>query len=319
MSTTQTTQIASKTRHKPLTIRASTMIPVASLINHQPSRPKHVNLHGRRHYVWNGQISLLPIDGNEAGRLEALHDLIYAKALGDRLHLTPLDTLSGEIQILDVAYSLGIWTQWMAMTYGSARVVGIDIEAVGDQWNRRDLFPNCEVMCPVDYNEPVWGSLQLGSFDFIHVDRTGKIELIMLDLMPRPIDGSSFPPEAEPMRWWYGDLMAATHKLGLPIAYREDTGELLQSAGYVDVKQTTIAIPMCDTRGFARDARLASALRAAMGDRNFHPHQSISMSAFTQAFADTPERYPPGRVWDVCDRVTDIVTYGVRTPIYFNL
>ncbi|KAK0934627.1 hypothetical protein LTS01_026169, partial [Friedmanniomyces endolithicus] len=53
----------------------------------------------------------------------------------------------------------------------------------------------------------------------------------MLDLMPRPIDGSSFPPEAEPMRWWYGDLMAATHKLGLPIAYREDMGELLQSAG----------------------------------------------------------------------------------------
>jgi len=46
---------------------------------------------------------------------------------------------------------------------------------------------------------------------------------------------------------WYNYLKQATEQANKPIAYRHDTPQLLQAAGFVDIAEQVIQVPLCPT------------------------------------------------------------------------
>ncbi|KAK0336869.1 hypothetical protein LTR02_005313 [Friedmanniomyces endolithicus] len=212
-------------------------------------------------------------------------------------------------------------------------VVGIDIERVHPAW-LQSRHENLELLFPVDYNDSVWGGLTPASFDYLHMDNlsasvadwsallrtasrylkpcTGRIELVLLDWTPRSYttDPTDFPRSALRMRDWYDDLKTATSHLGFPIAYRADTGGLLQSAGFVDVCEEVIRIPLCKNMGTQYEEEIAMWFRAGMSDPAAQAYQGMAMQPFTQVLGYTPER--------VCELVARIPWHG-EVRLYHDL
>ncbi|KAF2719560.1 S-adenosyl-L-methionine-dependent methyltransferase [Polychaeton citri CBS 116435] len=169
------------------------------------------------------------------------HFLRYAD---DRINIRPLTAISPK-RVLDVGCGSGGWAVEIAMEYPQASVVAIDlVDAIPTK------PPNLHWKI-LNFDQPQWG-LEEGSFDLIHLghlcgsvsnwDRLfskcfrylapgGHLEIIEMDWEPRCEDGS-LPPNS-PMHQWWEYMKAST--TARPIAYRHDTGEMLEQAGFVQV------------------------------------------------------------------------------------
>ena len=64
-----------------------------------------------------------------------------------------------------------------------------------------------------------------------------------VDFEPRCDDGT-FPVADSKLNEWYGYLKKATIKANRPIAFPRETRNMLQSEGFVDVKEQIIPIPL---------------------------------------------------------------------------
>lgn len=83
---------------------------------------------------------------------------------------------------------------------------------------------------------------------------TGFVEHIEIDWTPRLSGGSEFPPALDALsQWWRCMVQASASR---PIAYREDTGDLLRSAGFEDLTHRTIRISLQSSPRDERDANL---------------------------------------------------------------
>ncbi|KAK5695962.1 hypothetical protein LTR97_008382 [Elasticomyces elasticus] len=207
---------------------------------------------------------------------------------------------------------------------------------------------NVDLLSPVDYNNETWSSLIPEQFDFVHMSNlsasvrdwskllqtankyvkpsTGKIELVLMDWQPQAYDKTLFPEAGKAMLYWYADLMTATAELGMPIAYPQGIGELLQLAGFVDVGCANVRIPMCEGRLDSYEQRIANEFRIAMGSdplayqgrslvptQHFQAYQGMSMVPFTQHFQTTPSE-----VNKICERVAKIPELG-KVQLYHDL
>ncbi|KAK0345513.1 hypothetical protein LTR02_000364 [Friedmanniomyces endolithicus] len=326
---------------------SSALLPNASLPSPSTTRSSpilsppvlRIPFHGREHYVWRGRVSLLPVDAAESARLDVLHRTIYIFALRYKLHLSDLlpAIRAGQFRVLNVAYSTALWATWMMELYPTQiHIVGIDIERVHPAW-LQCRHENLELLFPVDYNDRVWGGLTPASFDYLHMDNpsasvadwsallrtalryrkpcTGRIELVLLDWTPRSYKDSptDFPRATRRMRDWYDDLKTATTHLGFLIAYRQDIGALLHSAGFVDVCEEIVRIPLCKDTGSKHDEEIAMCFRGGMSDPAGQAYQGMAMQPFTQVLGYTPER-----VFEACELVARIPYYG-EVRLYHDL
>lgn len=69
--------------------------------------------------------------------------------------------------------------------------------------------------------------------------KTGYVELFEIDFTPR-CDNHTLPNDT-PMHYWWKLMQEATREK--PIAYRADTGEMLQRAGFVDIEHRCWQLP----------------------------------------------------------------------------
>ena len=63
-----------------------------------------------------------------------------------------------------------------------------------------------------------------------------------MDFEPRCDDGT-MPTEC-PLKWWHGDLKSATRRAHRPIQYNTTTRFMLETAGFVDVHEEVIQVPV---------------------------------------------------------------------------
>lgn len=70
----------------------------------------------------------------------------------------------------------------------------------------------------------------------------GSFEQVEMDLQPRCDDGTM--PETAAVRQWYNYLADATARADKPIQYEHNTEQLLQHAGFTDIRHQTIRIPV---------------------------------------------------------------------------
>ena len=70
----------------------------------------------------------------------------------------------------------------------------------------------------------------------------GHIEQVEIDIRPRCDDGTL--PENSPIIQWYNWLDDATRRPCVPIQYQDQTCEMLQAQGFVDIEDTVIRLPI---------------------------------------------------------------------------
>ncbi|KAK3653389.1 hypothetical protein LTR56_004593 [Elasticomyces elasticus] len=294
-----------------------------------------IDVEGRKHYLAGGRVSLLPVDLPEASRLDKLHDMIPRAVLQCRLHVSDLNVRPG-FRVLDIAYGTALWLSAMRAAYPKyMTLVGVDhtifeTSLTQTEYEMREI----DLRSPVDYNDDTWSSLQPEQFDFVHMSNlsaavrdwsgllqtahrylkpgTGKIELVLMNWQPQSYDKTQFPEAGKAMLYWYHDLMTATADLGVPIAYPQDIGELLQLAGFIDVGRMTVRIPMCDCRLDTYEQKIANEFRTAMGT-DPQAYQGMSMVPFTQS-----HKAWPAEVNKICERVTKIPASG-KVQLYHDL
>jgi len=165
--------------------------------------------------------------------------------------------LDSRSRVLDLGCGTGLWLLDMARRYRDTEFVGIDLAGMGPD----TLLPNVEMRWPYDYESP-W-SLGEQSWDVIHLQMalgsvanwpmlyrrimdhlrrgTGYFEQVEIDLTPRCDDGTL--PEGA-LRVWYDHLAGATSTVNRSIAYNPRVGDLLQQAGFVDIKEEKIILPL---------------------------------------------------------------------------
>lgn len=142
---------------------------------------------------------------------------------------------------------------------------------------------------------------------------TGQMEHIEIDWAPRTSQ-SQFPAAATDMHnWWYW-MQQSSQRAGKPIAYREDTEDLLEEAGFVDVSHKRIKIPLyVDGRKDKREWALAHGYQTAMGHIGTQSFTGFSMALFTRYLGFTPQQ-----VQHACEKVVGVI--GQKDlPLYIHL
>jgi hypothetical protein len=70
----------------------------------------------------------------------------------------------------------------------------------------------------------------------------GYIEQVEVDLQPRCDDGTL--PANSALVAWYNYLIDATARANRPIAYQHNTKEMLQTAGFIDIREEVVRAPL---------------------------------------------------------------------------
>lgn len=258
-----------------------------------------------------------------------MHHLIYLVALNSQLHLATLR--SNPRRILDVGFGTGFWMFDMEKKYPSAEIIGFDIaNSMDDLGGSRCVF-----RAPVNFNSSSW-PIEDDSVDLVHMAQlcgsvtdwqqlyqkayrclqpgTGQIEHVEVDWTPRTNE-REYPAAATDLHnWWYW-MCHASGLSGKPMTYREDTEDLLEHAGFVDVAHKRIRIPLfCHSaRKDHREWQLAHSYQMAMGHEDTESFTGLSMALFTRYL-----NFSPAQVHEICRRVKAVV--GMRDlPLYINL
>ena len=119
------------------------------------------------------------------------------------------------------------------------------------------------------------------------------------------------------MQQWWQMLTEASARAGLPIAYREDTEQLLEDAGFRNITRRKIRIPFHNNENDNHEWNITGWYRTAMGHvespKNKNAFAGLSMSHFTRQLGMSE-----AEVRDMCRDVTWAVNKRF-TPLYNNL
>lgn len=101
---------------------------------------------------------------------------------------------------------------------------------------------------------------------------------------------------------------------GKPLAYREDTEELLERAGFADVSHRRVRVPLFNAgTKDKRERKLAHAYQMAMGYQDSQSFTGFSMATFTRYLRMSPEQAN-----EICARALAVVQ-GQPVPLYITL
>ncbi|CCX06764.1 S-adenosyl-L-methionine-dependent methyltransferase [Pyronema domesticum] len=211
---------------------------------------------GRRYHGWRAGLYMYPNDEQEADRLDIFHKLFLVARRGE-LHRARFRASDGPTRILDLGTGTGIWAIGMADTYSDAEVIGIDLSLIQPKWIPQNLRFQAS-----DF-ESEW-TLGRNSFDLIHLrvgigsvsswetlfsrvfqhlkPGAGWFEYVDIDFAMRSDDGSLL--ESSALYQWQRYLVEASSAAGKSLAYRRDTRQLLHNAGFVDIEEIVLKIPI---------------------------------------------------------------------------
>ncbi|CZT17507.1 uncharacterized protein RCC_03341 [Ramularia collo-cygni] len=305
-------------------------VPIAALLRQDTaSVVDRFSEQGRTYYKFKNDMYLFPADDVEFERLDVMHSLIYRVALNNQLHVAMMRTTPR--RILDIGFGTGFWMLDMESRYPSAEVIGLDMEAPpqGVKSTQRLNFRS-----PVDFTAPQW-PVEESSVDFVHMAQlvgcvpnwldqygkayrclrpgSGQIEHVEIDWTPRSYQ-PNFPANATDLWNWWGWMLQASDRAGKSLAYREDTEELLEQAGFVDVSHKRVRVPLCGTdRRDLQEKQLAHGYQMTMGYTGSQSFTGMSMALFTRYLGMSPHH-----VEQLCARVLAVVQQE-SLPLYINL
>ncbi|GAB7356487.1 hypothetical protein MBLNU459_g7246t2 [Dothideomycetes sp. NU459] len=214
----------------------------------------HVYENGRRYHSYRQGRYHFPNDEKESNRMDIEHHN-QGLQLGGKLHLAPLDHPQ---EIIDLGTGTGIWCIDMGEQYPSARITGMDLSPIQPEW----VPPN--VIFEIDDYEADWlyGS---NHFDLVHwrflmssvADYPRLLRQIYDSLKPGGYiefkdmvtnvfcDDDTFPETSASVQW-STLLNGACEKIGRPIPRLHEYKEMLEAAGFVDVREQYIKRPTND-------------------------------------------------------------------------
>lgn len=105
-----------------------------------------------------------------------------------------------------------------------------------------------------------------------------------MDLEPRSDDGTL--PTDCPLKQWYGDLKNAMRRAGRSIQYSTMSKDMLNTAGYQDVTEKVIQIPLNEWHPNPHKKMLGSWYTCWLDEEAL---QGLSMQPFTQLMGMTPD------------------------------
>ncbi|KAK3896887.1 S-adenosyl-L-methionine-dependent methyltransferase [Staphylotrichum tortipilum] len=204
-----------------------------------------------------------PVDEPELERLDVLHK-VYLVARRGALHSSPLP--NDHPRVLDLGCGTGIWGIEVADKYPLGVHMGVDLTSVQPeyiplkmkflQWDIEDAWED-------DREPSTWDLIHLRALNgsirdwpklYAQIFRrlqpeSGYIEQVEIDYTPRCEDGS-LPPDGHMARW-AREVFQATDRIQRPLRLDSNlTKQQLAAAGFVDVKEEIIQLPV---NGWPRD------------------------------------------------------------------
>lgn len=146
----------------------------------------------------------------------------------------------------------------------------------------------------------------------------GHIEHVELDWTPRTTT-AEFPAEARNLLNWWQWMKQASVNAGKPLAYRDDTEDLLEEAGFTDISHRRVRIPLYwdgkSDRINKRETMLAHGYQMAFGDPKAQAFHGMSTFLLTQYLNWTSEQ-----ARDLCNNLNEVILDPVNAPpLYMNL
>ncbi|KAK4950853.1 hypothetical protein LTR10_010846 [Elasticomyces elasticus] len=276
-------------------------IPISSMLNNG-DQPKFTE-NERSYYVQWYNTYPYPCDDAERDRLDAVHEALYAAALGDRLHLATLRT--GRLRILDIGYGTGKWAIQMKGRYPQAEVIAIDI----------GNYPVDEYDRPVNFGVEFRPGVNFLTDDWGFENGSGQAEFVELDWRPR-FEGETPASWSDVGRWW--QLMEmASDGFGKPLAYPAEIGTIIRQAGCNVLEQKQIEVwateDHWEQNALTPRNRLTRWYRYSMFSPVFKTLKGMSMALLTHQL-----HLPPDDVAALCLRVHHALNLS-DSPYYHDL
>ncbi|KAJ4193962.1 hypothetical protein NW767_010202 [Fusarium falciforme] len=202
----------------------------------------------------------MPNDEEEQDRMDLLHH-IYNLALGGELHRSPVKDPQ---RVLDLGTGTGVWAMDFADENPGAEVIGTDLSPIQPGWTP----PNC--LFEVDDFEAEWPYSR--PFDFIHgrelegciADDDKLFAQAFRHLSPggyfelqaaytRFLSDDDTAKKAADVHSWCSQLVAGIEKFGKPIDGAPTWKKKLEEAGFQDVQQEILKLPI---GGWPKDPKL---------------------------------------------------------------
>lgn len=226
-------------------------------------------LHGRPYSSSATTEYWAPVDATQNEAFDLFHN-VHLMVSNDKLFQAPISSDKPGLAVLDVGTGTGIWAIDFAHQYPKASVMGTDISATQPNW----VPPNCRFVvedCLLDWALPTnhfdfvhirslygcvpdWAALYTKAFHhlkpggwFEHVEREVKIES----------DHVAIPPD-HVFNTWADLFYQGGDKMGrsFAIAGGHTMKELMEAAGFIDVHEKKIKMPM---HGWPRNKTLRDA------------------------------------------------------------
>ncbi|KAH6692623.1 methyltransferase domain-containing protein [Plectosphaerella plurivora] len=251
---------------------------------------------GRQYGTFRRGRYLFPIDEEEKERLDCFHAVIHAA----RRHRHWDRPVPDGARVLDLGTGTGIWAidasdaLWKS-TENHGQILGLDLAYI-----QPATVPSTVEFRQQDIEEP-W-QLSPNEFDMVHIQMLlgsirdwtelyrkafrhlkpgGSIEHIEIEFKFFS-DDNSVPPDAS-MHIWSNTLHRAMHAAGVPMDITERTKQDLRAAGFVDITESVINLPVSPWGKDPHDIFLGRAFNHGLTSAL----EAMSMAPFTRI-----ERWP---------------------------
>lgn len=145
---------------------------------------------------------------------------------------------------------------------------------------------------------------------------TGFVEHIEIDWTPRYEHGDRLPSELRTLQQWWDCMLQASDRR--PIAYREDTGDLLTRAGFVELTHKTIRIPLRSNSKDRRQAELRRYFVSFVGWPDQEEGVPRTFEALSLSLLNRVLRIPVDEIRSMCDALREIYVSD-QYDIYHNM